>query len=90
MAATDRTARVVLSYGMGADSTALLLRWINDLASKTALVRAPQLNPRGAWARVAAERRMGHDFKHKLPMRKIVRLARDQVTPVAVQAWRAT
>lgn len=45
------------------------------LASKDDLVLAARRQPEQAERRAAAEARMGHDFRHKLPMARIVELA---------------
>jgi 3'-phosphoadenosine 5'-phosphosulfate sulfotransferase (PAPS reductase)/FAD synthetase len=59
------------------------------LASRSALIRAAQLDPAGADKRAGMEQRMGHRFRNDLTMREIVALA--AVTPAAgpVEDWRA-
>lgn len=59
------------------------------LASRSALVRAAQLDPAGAARRVAMEQRMGHRFRKDLSMAEVVALA--AVTPATgpVEDWRA-
>jgi len=53
------------------------------LASRGALIRAAQIDPEGAWHRAGMEQRMGHDFKHGLPMRDIIAAAQNAPAPVA-------
>jgi 3'-phosphoadenosine 5'-phosphosulfate sulfotransferase (PAPS reductase)/FAD synthetase len=53
------------------------------LASKTALIRAAQLDPEGAWKRAFLEDKMGHTFRQGLSMLDIIAAA-EQAGPVAV------
>ena len=57
------------------------------LASKSALIRAAQLDPAGARKRADMETRMGHDFKYGMPMRDIIAAAEAAASPVAVEGW---
>jgi hypothetical protein len=59
------------------------------LASKSALVRAVQLDPAGAARRVAMEERMGHTFRQNLSMAEIVRQAESATAAVATEDWAA-
>lgn len=61
------------------------------LAPRSALIRAAQLDPAGARRRAELEARMGHDFKHGLPMREIIAAAEaaPAPAPVTVEGWRA-
>lgn len=59
------------------------------LASKSALVRAAQLDPAGALRRAEMEDRMGHAFKKDLSMRDIIAAADAAGGPVAVDNWAA-
>lgn len=59
------------------------------LASKSALVRAAQLDPEGALRRAELEERMGHAFKKDLSMRDIIAAADAAGGPVAVDNWAA-
>jgi 3'-phosphoadenosine 5'-phosphosulfate sulfotransferase (PAPS reductase)/FAD synthetase len=53
------------------------------LASKSALVRAAQLDPEGAWKRALMEERMGHSFRLGLSMLDII--AEAEATPVGTE-----
>ena len=59
------------------------------LASHLALVLAARLDPDGAARRAAMEERMGHDFRHGMPMRDIIAEAKAARGPVAVEDWAA-
>lgn len=58
------------------------------LASKSALVRAAQIDPEGAWRRASLEERMGHRFRQDVSMLDILELA-GQAGPVPVDDWAA-
>jgi 3'-phosphoadenosine 5'-phosphosulfate sulfotransferase (PAPS reductase)/FAD synthetase len=60
------------------------------LASHSALVLAARLDPEGAERRARLEERMGHTFRHGLPMRAIISEARTAAgSPVTVEDWAA-
>lgn len=59
------------------------------LASRSALIRAAQLDPAGAERRAAMEDRMGYPFTDRLPMRAIIAEARAACAPVTVADWAA-
>lgn len=59
------------------------------LASQPALVRAAQLRPELAAEYAAIEERIGHDFKHKLPMRDIIAIAAESDVPAVIDGWAA-
>ena len=59
------------------------------LASRSALVLAARLDPGGAARRAAMEERMGHDFRHGMPMRDIIAEAKAARGAVAVEDWAA-
>lgn len=58
------------------------------LASRSALVRAAQLDPDGAARRAAMETRMGHSFRKDLPMAHVIALARE-VPAGPAEDWNA-
>src|ERR1035437_7676364 len=58
------------------------------LASKSALVRAAQLDPQGAQKRADMEIRMGHTFKKGMSMAQIIALAAEAES-VKVENWAA-
>ena len=57
------------------------------LASLTALINAVHLDAEGARKIAEREARMGHDFKHKMPMREIIRLAGQMPAPPPADDW---
>jgi 3'-phosphoadenosine 5'-phosphosulfate sulfotransferase (PAPS reductase)/FAD synthetase len=57
------------------------------LASRSALIRAAQLNPEGARRRAEMEERMGHRFRADLSMAQIIELARTTPADAAVTGW---
>jgi 3'-phosphoadenosine 5'-phosphosulfate sulfotransferase (PAPS reductase)/FAD synthetase len=58
------------------------------LASRSALVRAAQLDPEGAQRRAAMEERMGHTFRLGMPMRDVI--AEAEASPaITVVDWAA-
>jgi 3'-phosphoadenosine 5'-phosphosulfate sulfotransferase (PAPS reductase)/FAD synthetase len=59
------------------------------LASKSALIRAAQLDPEGARKRAELERRMGHTFRKDLSMAQIIELAQASPSRVTVEDWAA-
>lgn len=59
------------------------------LASRSALIRAAQLDPAGAAARLAMETRMGHSFRRDLPMADIIAAAAASTAPAAAEDWAA-
>jgi 3'-phosphoadenosine 5'-phosphosulfate sulfotransferase (PAPS reductase)/FAD synthetase len=59
------------------------------LASRSALIRAAQLDPAGARKRAALEQRMGHNFRQDLSMAQIIREAEAAPAAVATEDWAA-
>jgi hypothetical protein len=59
------------------------------LASKSALIRAAQLDPEGARKRAELERSMGHTFRKDLSMAQVIKLAQASPGRVTVEDWAA-
>lgn len=59
------------------------------LASRSALVRAAQLDPEGARRRADLETRMGHRFRLDLSMHEIITLAASTLGAAPVEDWAA-
>ena len=57
------------------------------LASRSALIRAAQLDPDGAGRRAAMEARMGHSFRQDLSMAEIIAAAMASHAPMGVEDW---
>jgi hypothetical protein len=55
------------------------------LASRSALVRAAQLDPGGAERRAAMEARMGHRFRQDLSMAEVVAAASASPSAITVE-----